>query len=352
MKRKSLSIFILLLFSLSGLFASCKKEAKTQESNAPVNTNTEYFNNKGSIFGTFYSITYLQPEGKDLHEEIKKRFREFELSVSPFVTSSVISRINNNDETVTTDSYFEEMYRVAEQVSQKTNGAFDITVAPLVNAWGFGFGNKDRNEIPNVDYILEYTGYRKIKLENHRIIKEDTRIMLDGSAIAKGYSSDVIGQLLEEHGCRNYMVEVGGEIACKGKNPKGDRWKIGIDMPKDDPSASGRELQAIVGISDVGLATSGNYRQFYYRGEQKFSHTIDPRTGYPVNHNLLSATVIAPTCIQADAYATAFMVLGKDSAMAVCNSIPEMDCYLVYADENGDLKDVYTNGFTKYLIKK
>lgn len=351
MRRKiSLPIFFILICILLCISHSCKNSNKKETDKKT--TNTEYTNNKGEIFSTFYSITYLQPEGKDLHEEIKKRLHEFEYSLSPFIQGSIISRINSNDKSVKTDDYFEKMYTLAQQVSEKTNGAFDITVAPLVNAWGFGFGNHKRDKTPNIDSLLSFVGYKKIRLEGNQIQKEDPRTMLDASAIAKGYSSDIIGLLLEENGCENYMVEIGGEIVCKGKNPKGNKWKIGIDVPKDDLTASSRELQAIVEISNIGLATSGNYRKFYYRDEQKYSHTIDPRTGYPVNHNLLSTTVIAPTCMQADAYATAFMVLGIDSALLICNSTPNMDCYLIYADENGKLKEIYTEGFAQYFTKK
>lgn len=311
----------------------------------------EYIKNQGRIHGTYYNATYLQPDGTDLQEKLEKRMQEFELSLSTFNPNSVISRINNNDSAVRTDPYFETMYAAARQVSEKTGGAFDITVAPLVNAWGFGFGNRERQDQPDVASILPYVGYRKIQLRDHRIVKDDPRIMLDASAIAKGYSSDIMAGLLEEYGCENYMIEIGGEIVCKGVNPKGRNWTIGIDTPVDDPEVTKRELQAVVSITNVGLATSGNYRQFYYLGDKKYSHTIDPRTGYPVNHNLLSATVIAPTCMIADAYATAFMVVGKEKALEICESISGMECLLIYADENGTNQIICSKGFDKYLLR-
>ncbi|NDV47830.1 FAD:protein FMN transferase [Paludibacter sp. 221] len=314
-------------------------------------SSAEYIKNRGRIHGTYYLVTYQQPQGEDLQNKIESRMREFEQSLSTFEPNSVISRINKNDASVLTDHYFETMYKMAQQVSEKTDGAFDITVAPLVNAWGFGFGNRSRKDTPDVEAMLQYTGYEKIRLENHRLIKDDSRIMLDASAIAKGYSSDIVAQLLEENGCKNYMVEIGGEVRCKGVNPKGEKWKIGINKPVDDATNTQSEIEAVVAISNVGLATSGNYRQFYYRGDKKYSHTIDPRTGYPVNHSLLSATVIAPTCMQADAYATAFMVLGKDKALEVCGSVPDMECFLIYADDKGNNQIVYTKGFEKYLLK-
>lgn len=335
MKKKISILFLLALIAIS-----CSTATK------------EYIKNTGRIHGTYYSATYLQPDKIDLQEKLEQRMREFEMSLSTFNKQSVISRINQNDSTIKTDYYFETMYAMAKEVSERTDGAFDITVAPLVNAWGFGFGNRERMEIPAVEAILPYVGYKKIRLENHRLIKLNPQTMLDASAIAKGYSSDIMAQLLEENACENYMIEIGGEVKCKGLNSKGEKWKIGINKPLDDETNTNNELFAVVAITNVGLATSGNYRQFYYLGDKKYSHTIDPRTGYPVNHNLLSATVIAPTCMQADAYATAFMVLGKDKAIEICESTPEMDCFLIYADEQGENKVIYSQGFEQYLLSK
>ncbi|MFV0391104.1 MAG: FAD:protein FMN transferase [Paludibacteraceae bacterium] len=311
--------------------------------------NKEYTFIKGEIFGTYYSIIYLHPRNVDLQEKIDFKFKEFNNSLSTYDPNSIISRINTNDSTVTTDHYFEEMFATARQVSEKSGGAFDITVAPLVNAWGFGFGHHDHSVLPNVDTIMPYIGYKKIRLENHKLIKENKRIMLDASAIAKGQGADVIAKLLADNGSENYMVEIGGEVVCKGMNPKGEKWRIGIDKPEDDPVNENQELQIILAISDVGLATSGNYRQFYLRNGKKYAHTIEPRTGYPVRHNLLSATVIAPSCMQSDAYATAFMVLGVDSSLRICNSFPDMECYLIYSDESGTIQTVFSDGFEKYI---
>ena len=309
----------------------------------------EYIRNTGRIFGTYYSVVYQQPEGIDLQDKLERRMQEFDRSLSTFNPESVISRINRNDTAVRTDAYFEAMYAVAGRVSRQTEGAFDITVAPLVNAWGFGFGNGDRQDAPAVDTIMPYVGSWKIKWENHRLIKEDPRTMLDASAIAKGYSCDVMAALLEENGCRNYLVEIGGEVVCRGVNPQGGKWRIGINKPIDDETNLLNEYETVVAITDAALATSGNYRQFYYLDGKKYSHTIDPRTGKPVDHNLLSATVAASTCMEADAFATAFMVLGKDKALEVCGAVPGLDCFLIYADEAGQNQVACTEGFKKYL---
>ena len=334
MQIKPISLLILTFSVL--FFSQCAKE------------NAEYTYNKGQVFGTYYSITYLHPKRTDLQLQIEEKFKEFDNSLSTFNPRSIICRINANSPVII-DDFFEEMYTMAQEVSDKSHGAFDITVAPLVNAWGFGFGNHDHTSSPNPDTIMPYIGYKKIRLENQRLIKENPRIMLDASAIAKGQSCDVIAALLEEKGCKNYMVEVGGVIMCKGLNPKGEKWHIGIDKPLDDPANEDAELQIILAISDVGLATSGNYRQFYVKDGKKYAHTIEPRTGQPVQHSLLSTTVIASNCMQADAYATAFMVLGVDSSLQICNRFPDMDCYLIYTDEQGNNKTVYTDGFEKYF---
>lgn len=335
---KQLFYSVLFLFILS----SCVKSPQQE---------IAYIKNTGKIQGTYYHATYQQPEEKDLQQIIEQVLKEFDLSLSTYDQNSIISRINRNDDSVRTDSYFESMYVAAREVSENSEGAFDITVAPLVNAWGFGFGDKNTKKVPDVKSILSYIGYEKVKLVNKKMIKSDKRIMLDASAIAQGQSSDIIGKLLESHGCENYMIEIGGEVACKGVNPSGKKWQIGIDKPIDSPFDNDESLQTIVAISGVGLATSGNYRQFYYKDGKKYAHTINPKTGYPVDHNLLSATVIAPTCMQADAYATAFMVLGVDKSMELCKKIPGMDCYLIYVDDKGNNQVIYSEGFKKYFAE-
>ncbi len=318
---------------------------------SPFKKQKEYIHNEGKAQGTYYSATYLQPDGKDLQPEIEKLFNEFDLSLSTYNPNSIISKINKNNDSVVTDVYFETMFEAAQKVSEHTNGAFDITVAPLVNAWGFGFGNHERSKAPDVEKLLPLVGYQKVKLVNHKLIKENPDIMIDASAIAQGYSADLIAQLFEKNNCENYMIDIGGEIVCKGVNPKGELWHIGIDKPVDDPENANGELQTIVNVSNVGLTTSGNYRQFYYKDGKKLAHTINPRTGLPVEHNLLSATVVASNCTLADAYATAFMVLGVDSALKVCKTIEGMDCYLIYTDKDGQYQVTYTEGFKKYLKK-
>jgi thiamine biosynthesis lipoprotein len=187
---------------------------------SPFKKQKEYIHNEGKAQGTYYSATYLQPEGKDLQPEIEKLFKEFDLSLSTYNPNSIISKINKNDDSVKTDIYFETMFEVARKVSENTNGAFDITVAPLVNAWGFGFGNHERIKAPDVQKLLPLVGYQKIRLVNHKLIKENPEMMIDASAIAQGYSADLIAQLFEKNNCKNYMIDIGGELCVKALIPR------------------------------------------------------------------------------------------------------------------------------------
>ncbi|MEI8087116.1 MAG: FAD:protein FMN transferase [Paludibacter sp.] len=311
----------------------------------------EYIHNCGETQGTTYSITYLQPEGIDLKPKIEQRLHEFDLSLSTYIPNSIISRINNNDTTVRTDELFVTMFNEAQEVSRRTNGALDITVGPLVKAWGFAFGNKDHSKLPNVKDFLPYVGYQKVHLKNHKVIKDDPRILIDANSIAQGYSSDVIAKLLQDNQCKNYMIEIGGEIVCKGMNDKGEKWRIGIDKAIDDSTSTDTELQSIISITDCAVTTAGGYRKYYIKDGKKYSHIINPHTGYPVDNNLLSVTIIAPTALIADAYDTPFMVLGVDSCLKVCKSIPGMECYLIYLDKYGKNQVIYTDGFKKYLTQ-
>jgi len=318
---------------------------------APTVKTVEYIHNEGQTQGTTYSATYQQPQGRDLKAKIEERLHQFDMSLSTYIPNSVISRINNNDPTVKTDLDFETMFYKAQEVSERTHGALDITVGPLVKAWGFAFGNSDHSKLPNVSEFLPYVGYKKVRIENHKVIKNDPRILIDANSIAQGYSVDVIAKLLRDNGCKNYMIEIGGEIACKGLNDKSEKWRIGIDKAIDDSTNMNNEIQTILSLTDCAVTTAGDYRKFYIKDGKKYSHIINPHTGYPANNSLLSVTVVAPTAIMADAYDTPFMVLGVDSCLKVCKSIPGMECYLIYVDKNGKNQITYSDGFKKYLAK-
>lgn len=286
------------------------------------------------IFGTTYHITYQCDS--DLTQSIKAELLKVDASLSPFNKGSVITAINENKD-VSPDEMFKEVFSLAMDISKETDGAFDITVAPLVNAWGFGFKNGSQPSHHQVDSLLQLVGYKKVSMADGKVKKQDPRIMLDCSAIAKGYGTDRVARLLRNRGVQNYMVEIGGEVVTSGVNPERLPWKIGVTKPTDDSLNTGHELQTILNLTDKAMATSGNYRNFYYKGGKKFAHTIDPKTGYPVQHSILSATVIAKSCAVADAYATSFMVMGLDKARQVLERHPELMAYFIYSDENGEM---------------
>lgn len=301
---------------------------------------------QGLVFGTMYKITYQSDE--NLKNEIEAELEKVNQSLSPFSKESVITHINQNTD-LTADSLFTYVFQLAKQISEETHGAFDITVAPLVNAWGFGFKNATQIDSLTIDSIRQFVGIDKVRMENGNVIKDDPRLMLDCSAIAKGFGVDCVARLFDRKGIKNYMIDIGGELVMKGENAQMNTWRIGINKPIDDSLAVNQELQTILEISNAGMATSGNYRNFYYKDGKKYAHTIDPRTGYPVQHNILSSTVVAKDCATADAYATSFMVLGLDSAKAVCNAHPELDAYFIYSKDNGETGVYFTEGMKKYL---
>ena len=329
--------FIFLLV-LTTVFGACKQESK-------------YHFNEGKVFGTFYHFVYQYPNDEGLQAEILGKLKEFDFSLSTYNPESVITKVNENDPNVVLDDYFITCFKISEQIAKITDGAFDWTVAPLANAWGFGFKNKLEPEDIPVDSLLRIVGYQKVKLEDGKVIKEDPRIMFDASAVAKGFGVDVVADFLESKGITNYMVEIGGEIRAKGNSNKKRPWRVGIDKPIDDPSSLSRQIQDVLELKNGALATSGNYRQFYIKDGKKYAHTIDPRLGYPVQHSLLSATVISPTCMKADAYATAFMVLGLEKSIEIVNNDPELEAYFIYTDEEGALTTYTSENLKEQILK-
>jgi len=265
----------------------------------------------GYTQGTTYNITYQDPDSTDYQEKLEGLLAEFDQSLSTYVPTSIVSRMNQGIADVMADDYFRNCFQAAEEVYVATGGAFDITVAPVVNAWGFGFTERSRVDGTLIDSLLQFVGMDKVSLRNNRLVKETKGMMLDMNAIAQGYAVDVLAEFFDAENIENYLVEIGGEVRTNGKNRFGLDWRIGIDKPIDGLQLPGVQMQAIVQISGKSLATSGNYRRFYEEDGIKYSHTIDPSTGYPVQHGLLSATVVAHDCMRADAYATAFMVMGK-----------------------------------------
>lgn len=306
-----------------------------------------YQTDSGLIFGTIYKVTYQHD--RSLKEEIEAELKRFDGSLSPFNDTAIITRINRNEDIIA-DSFFINVFYRSMEISKETNGAFDITIAPLANAWGFGFKKGAFPDSVVIDSLLEITGYNKVQISTKgKVVKQDPRIMLSCSAVAKGYAVDVVAHLLEKEGIGNFMVDIGGEVVVRGKNPQDGLWRIGINKPVDDSLAVNQELQTILKVTNLGIATSGNYRNYYYKDGKKYAHTIDPRTGYPVQHNILSATVIAKDCMSADAYATAFMVMGLEEAERFADMHPDIDACFIYADKKGKLQMFLTKGMKKYM---
>ena len=307
----------------------------------------QYFEESGSVFHTIYHIKY---EGSELlTEKIDAELQKFNLSLNPFNPNSIISKVNQN-EPVEADDWFIEVFNKAKEVSDHSEGVFDITCAPLVNLWGFGFSKMDSVTPQMIDSIKQFVGYQKVRLDGRKVIKDDPRILLNCSAIAKGYASDVIARLLEREGVENYMVEIGGEVTMKGVNQNGKCWRRGRNKPEDDSTGIKNDVGEVVELCKKGgVATSGNYRNYYIKDGKKYAHTIDPRTGYPSEQSILSATIVADDCITADAYATAFMAMGLEKAREAAKNIPGIEYYVIYTDENGKHQIEYSTGMLQFL---
>lgn len=316
-----------------------------------------YFRNEGKVFGTYYNIRY--EARADLQDSINAALTAFDNSLSMFNPHSILSAINDNRDT-TTDAAFEAMWSEAERVYALSGGAFDITVAPLVNFWGFGrrvAGDSYSNlqsSISNlqspIDSLLSFVGFEKVALVNHRVVKDDYRTQIDGGAVAKGQACDMIAAVLSRQGCTNWLVDIGGEVVAHGVNDKGAPWHIGITKPNLNNEGAQEDLQQVLAVSDIAMATSGNYRNYYYADGERRSHTIDPRTGYPVQHSLLSATVVSSSCMRADALATACMVLGAEEALAMIDRAGDAACYLIVA-ENDSLQVVQSAKWAEMTTK-
>ena len=310
--------------------------------------NTPFQKDEGMVFGTIYHITYQCDT--NYQKEIEAELQKVDNSLSPFNKTSIISRVNRNEK-VKVDEMFSEVFQLAEKISGDTDGAFDITVAPMVNAWGFGFKTGNPPTRQTIDSLRAIVGFHTVSLQNGYVIKKNPKTMLDCSAIAKGYGTDVVARFLKKKGVQNFMVEIGGEIVVNGNSEKLQPWRIGINKPTDDSLNTSQAIQDVVSVSNIAMATSGNYRNFYYKNGKKYAHTIDPKTGYPVQHNILSATVFADDCATADAYATSFMVLGLDGAKKILEKHPELCAYLIYSDQKGSNQIWYSPSLQKKLGK-
>jgi len=302
---------------------------------------------EGLAFGTTFHITLDDPLHIIDESSIDSLIHLMNKSLSTYLPNSDISKINRGDTTVSVDDLFVEVFEKSSKIFKETNGAFDPTIGTLVNAWGFGPGRGMSNlKKKQVDSLLVYVGFDKLKLEGHKVIKTHPETFLDFNANAKGFGVDLIGRFLESNGIENYLIEIGGEIRARGLNDKKQNWKIAIEKPNFDGS---RSFQTIIALNNESIATSGNYRKFKIDSlsGEKYAHTIDTRTGYPSKSNLLSASVIGNMdCADVDAYATALMTMGLKRSRAFLNTHPELKAFLIYADDAGELKVYTTDNLT------
>ncbi|MDR2129991.1 MAG: FAD:protein FMN transferase [Odoribacteraceae bacterium] len=307
-----------------------------------------FFFHGGSVFGTVYRVKYAATV--EYRDEIQAVLARVDSSLSMFNERSLVSRINRGEEPPV-DSLFTQVFEMAARVHERSGGAFDLTVAPLVNAWGFGT-ERERTLTPGqVDSLLAFVGMWRVELRDGRVVKEKPGVRLDAGAIAKGLGVDEVAHFLEGRGVRNYMVEIGGEVRVKGGSDTRDAWRIGILDPGGGEDPVERQLTRLVIAMRAGaLATSGNYRNYREREGRRYGHTIDPRTGYPVQRDIVSASVFAASCMEADAYATAFMVMGLEQSKHLVESAPGLEACLIFRAGTGELETWLSRGFREMVL--
>lgn len=302
----------------------------------------------GLTQGTTYQVTYYDSLERDFHHGVDSILQVIDFSMSVYNPASTISKVNRNESKGDDDLHFIKVFTQSQDISRQTGGAFDVTVGPLVKAWGFGLKHRDKVDQKMIDSLNKFIGYNKIRLDQNKVIKEDARIQLDFNAIAQGYTVDVIADYLESFHIHRYLIEIGGEVSGKGTKPDGTLWSVGIEKPQWG-AIDQRPIQAILTLKNRAIATSGNYRKFFEENGVKYSHTIDPKTGYPARNRLLSVSVLADECSTADAYATAFMVMGLEKAKMILSAQPRLDAYFIYSDSVDVYKVDMTEGFRQSL---
>jgi FAD:protein FMN transferase len=333
MNSKSASAILIVILS----FLSCN------------NRNQGYETITGFIQGSTYNMIFEKSGQSDpfaIKQNVEKLLHDFDMSLSLYNDSSILSKVNRN-EPVVVDSFFTEVFNLSKEISKLTGGLFDVTVGPLVRAWGFGPDERRSFTESKRDSLLKLVGMEKVSLKNGRIIKSNPGIKLDFNAIAQGYSVDVVCRYFDRLKIKTYLVEIGGEVRVKG-GKAGKPWKIGVDRPEDNNMQPGKQLQAIIMLKDKALATSGNYRKFYVENGVKYSHHIDPRTGYTTRNQLLSVTILTDQCAKADGIATGCLVMGKDEAVKfIINN--KLDGYLIYSDDNGNFQTWISENLKKNI---
>ena len=296
-------------------------------------------NYSGVTQGSYFSITYFDEQNRHFEAEIDSIFKEVDNSVSLWNENSIIRKVNRNEDVVV-NQIFKDNFEWARKASEFSDGAFDATIGPLVSAWGFHYKKELEMTPEMVDSIKQLVDYQKIEIIDDRVVKANPNMTLDFNAVAQGYTTDLIGKFLETKGIENYLVDVGGEIMARGTKPNGDLWTIGIEKPAENFDSE-RSVQIKITLKDKGIVTSGNYRKYIEKDGVRYSHSIDPQTGYPVEQNLLSATVIADNASWADCLATICMIVGKEKASKLLEN-QGVEAYFIFV-EDGVIKTEWVN---------
>ena len=304
---------------------------------------------KGLAQGSYYAITYYDEQGRNFQREVDSIFRAVDRSVNLWVDSSVICKVNRNEE-VELDSIFVDNFRIAQEAARLSGGYFDPTISPIVAAWGFSAKTGDSITPQLIDSLKQLVDYRKVRIENGKVVKENPAMQLDFNAIAQGYTSDMIASFLESRGISNYLVDTGGEIMAKGNKPDGKPWIVGIEKPADNWDSE-QVVQTRIALHNKGLVTSGSTRKYVERNGKRYSHCINPKTGYPVEHQLLSATVLADNSVWADALASICMVMGMGRSLETIEAMDGVEAYYIFVNEEGELETFATEGFEALIIE-
>ena len=303
---------------------------------------------QGLAQGSYYAVTYYDAKNRNFQPEIDSIFHAVDMSVNLWVDSSIISKINRNED-VTLDSVFLDNFRIAMETARLSDGYFDPTISPIVAAWGFSYKSGDSITPQLIDSLKQLVDYRKIRIENGKVVKENPDMKLDFNAIAQGYTSDLIALFLESRGIKNYLVDTGGEIMARGSKPNGQPWIVGIEKPAENWDSE-QVVQTRITLRDKGLVTSGSTRKYTERNGRRYSHCIDPKTGYPVEHNVLSATVLAENSVWADALASICMVMGMEKSLPLIESMDGVEAYYIFVNDQNELETFATEGFRELII--
>lgn len=330
MKKYFFPIFFLILLTA---FFSCSEK--------------RYTTIHGNTMGTYYNIVYVGKEDISLAQTVDSLLLNFSGLFSIYDSTSTIAMINQGKNIELNDEII-DLFLIAKRVSEETDGAFDITIGPLVELWGFGINRENKITQKEIDSVRQFVGFDKITLNGKQLLKKYDNMTLNFNAIAKGYASDLLAKFLNSQGYHNFIVEIGGEVVAKGKKNK-DNWKVGIQVPTKKRNDAIESFYTFE-LENLAVATSGNYRNYHEMNGTRYSHIINPMTGWAEKSNLLSVTVVAKHCALADAYATAFMVMGVEKSLSFLKKHRSLSAYFIFTDENGRFQTIQTDNFPSYIV--